>query len=69
VWWVSGVPVLLVPSGIEEDLTPPQLEAVLTHEVCHIRRRDNVTAAVHMIAEAVVLVSPAGVVDWIASCR
>jgi uncharacterized protein (TIGR03435 family) len=44
-------PVLLVPSGIEDDLTPRQLSAVLTHELCHIRRRDNLTAAVHMVAE------------------
>jgi bla regulator protein blaR1 len=46
-------PVLLIPSGIEKDLTPRQLAAVLAHELCHIRRRDNLTAAVHMIAETV----------------
>jgi uncharacterized protein (TIGR03435 family) len=56
-------PVLLVPSGIEDDLTPRQLTAVLTHELCHIRRRDNVTAAVHMIAEAVFWFYP--LVWWI----
>src|SRR5688572_4467876 len=56
-------PVLLVPSGIEDDLTPRQLAAVLTHELCHIRRRDNVTAAVHMIAEAVFWFHP--LVWWI----
>jgi uncharacterized protein (TIGR03435 family) len=58
-------PVLLVPSGIEDDLTPRQLASVLTHELCHIRRRDNVTAAVHMIAEAVFWFHP--VVWWIGS--
>jgi uncharacterized protein (TIGR03435 family) len=58
-------PVLLVPSGIEDDLTPRQLEAVLTHELCHIRRRDNLTAAVHMIAEAVFWFYP--LVWWIGS--
>ena len=58
-------PVLLVPSGIEEDLTARQLEAVLTHELCHIKRRDNVTAAVHMIAEAVFWFHP--LVWWIGS--
>ena len=58
-------PVLLVPSGIEDDLTPRQLAAVLTHELCHIRRRDNVTAAVHMIAEAVFWFYP--LVWWIGS--
>ena len=56
-------PLLLVPSGIEDDLTPPQLAAVLTHELCHIRRRDNATATVHMIAEAVFWFHP--VVWWI----
>jgi uncharacterized protein (TIGR03435 family) len=58
-------PVLLVPSGIEDDLTPRQLAAVLTHELCHIRRGDNVTAAVHMIAEAVFWFHP--LVWWIGS--
>src|SRR5688572_212855 len=58
-------PVLLVPSGIEDDLTPRQLACVLTHELCHIRRRDNVTAAVHMIAEAVFWFYP--LVWWIGS--
>ena len=56
-------PVLLVPSGIEDDLTPQQLASVLTHELCHIRRRDNVTAAVHMIAEALFWFHP--MVWWI----
>ena len=56
-------PVLLVPSGIEDDLTPRQLAAVLTHELCHVRRRDNVTAAVHMLAEAVFWFHP--LVWWI----
>jgi uncharacterized protein (TIGR03435 family) len=58
-------PVLLVPSGIEDDLAPRQLAAVLTHELCHIRRRDNVTAAVHMVVEAVFWFYP--VVWWIGS--
>ena len=58
-------PVLLMPSGIEDDLTPRQLAAVLTHELCHIRRRDNVTAAIHMIAEAVFWFYP--LVWWIGS--
>jgi uncharacterized protein (TIGR03435 family) len=58
-------PVMLVPSGIEDDLTPRQLAAVLTHELCHIKRRDNVTAAVHMIAEAVFWFHP--LVWWIGS--
>jgi uncharacterized protein (TIGR03435 family) len=58
-------PVLLVPSGIEDDLTPRQLAAVLTHELCHVRRRDNLTATVHMVAEAVFWFHP--LVWWIGS--
>jgi uncharacterized protein (TIGR03435 family) len=56
-------PVLLVPSGIEDDLTPRQLEAVLTHELCHVRRCDNLTAAVHMVAETLFWFYP--LVWWI----
>jgi bla regulator protein BlaR1 len=45
-------PVLLLPEGITERLTPAQLQPILAHELCHVRRRDNLTAAVHMIVEA-----------------
>ncbi|MGA3236868.1 MAG: M56 and DUF3738 domain-containing protein [Bryobacteraceae bacterium] len=46
-------PVLLLPRGIEDRLTPEQLQAILAHELCHIRRRDNLAAAVHLAVEAV----------------
>jgi len=46
-------PVLLWPQGISERLDNAQLEAVLAHEVCHVCRRDNLAAAVHMIVEAI----------------
>jgi bla regulator protein blaR1 len=45
-------PVLLLPSGISERLTDEQLEAVMVHELCHVRRRDNLAAALHMLVEA-----------------
>lgn len=45
-------PVLLLPQGIEDRLTAQQLQAILTHELCHVRRRDNLTSAIHMITEA-----------------
>src|SRR5688572_1079178 len=45
-------PVILLPEGIDGYLTAGQLTAVLAHEVCHVRRRDNITAAMHMLAEA-----------------
>jgi bla regulator protein BlaR1 len=51
-------PVLLLPAGLTENLTPPQLEAVVAHELCHVRRRDNLTAAMHMLVEAIVWFHP-----------
>jgi bla regulator protein blaR1 len=45
-------PVLILPEGIAEQLTTAQFESVLAHELCHARRRDNLTAAVHMLVEA-----------------
>lgn len=52
---VVGVlrPVLLLPEDIPKRLSPSQLEAVLAHELSHIKRRDNLTAAIHMVVEAV----------------
>jgi uncharacterized protein (TIGR03435 family) len=41
-------PVLVLPRGIVERLSTEQLDAIVTHELCHIRRRDNLTAALHM---------------------
>jgi TonB family protein len=46
-------PVLLLPQGIAEHLSAAQLDAVLAHELAHWRRRDNLTAAAHMLVEAV----------------
>jgi bla regulator protein BlaR1 len=46
-------PVLLLPEGITERLTEPQLQAILAHELCHVRRRDNLASAVHMVVEAI----------------
>jgi uncharacterized protein (TIGR03435 family) len=51
---VYGVwrPILLLPDGIANRLTPEELDAILAHELCHIRRRDNLAAAFHMAVEA-----------------
>ena len=46
-------PVLLVPRSIAQHLSQAQLDAVLEHELAHWRRRDNLTAATHMLVEAV----------------
>jgi len=44
-------PVLLLPQGITERLTPSEMNAILAHELCHVRRRDNLLAFLHMVAE------------------
>jgi bla regulator protein blaR1 len=46
-------PVLLLPQGIADHLTPDQFRAIVAHELCHVRRHDNLTAAIHMLVEAV----------------
>ena len=54
-----------MPEGILERLSPAQLQAVLAHEMCHVRRRDNLAAAVHMAVEAIFWFHP--LVWWIGS--
>lgn len=56
-------PVLLLPTGLIDHLSPPQLEAILAHEKCHFRRRDNLTASLHMVVEVLFWFHPA--VWWI----
>jgi len=56
-------PVLLLPEGILERLSPAQLQAILVHELCHARRRDNLAAALHMTVEALFWFHP--LVWWI----
>ena len=56
-------PVLLLPAGISDRLTGAQLEAIITHELCHVRRRDNLAAVLHMSVEAVFWFHP--LVWWI----
>ena len=58
-------PVLLWPRRISDHLSNEQVEAILAHEVAHVRRRDNLTAALHMIVQAVFWFYP--LVWWIGS--
>jgi bla regulator protein BlaR1 len=46
-------PVLLWPAKISEHLQDSHLRAILAHEVAHVRRRDNLAAALHMVVEAI----------------
>jgi beta-lactamase regulating signal transducer with metallopeptidase domain len=46
-------PVILLPDGIFNQLSATEIDAILRHELCHWRRRDNLLAALHMLVEAV----------------
>jgi TonB family protein len=39
-------PIVILPRGLEATLKPAELEAVLVHELVHLRRRDNLWSAV-----------------------
>jgi bla regulator protein blaR1 len=56
-------PVLLLPEGITDRLAPAHLDAILAHELCHVRRRDNLAAALHMAVEAIFWFHP--LVWWV----
>jgi uncharacterized protein (TIGR03435 family) len=45
-------PCLLLPEGIAGRLTPAQMQAILAHELCHVGRRDNLTAGIHLLVES-----------------
>jgi uncharacterized protein (TIGR03435 family) len=46
-------PALVWPEGISDRLEDSHLEAILAHEVWHVRRHDNLAAMVHMVVEAI----------------
>jgi bla regulator protein BlaR1 len=52
-------PVLVWPQGISARLDDAHVEAILAHEVWHVRRRDNLFAALHMLVEAIFWFHPA----------
>jgi len=56
-------PILLLPEGIGERLTSEQLQSIIAHELCHVRRRDNLVAAMHMLVESIFWFHP--LVWWI----
>ncbi len=51
---VVGVfrPVLLLPEGLPAHLSSKHLDAIIAHELCHVRWHDNLTALAHMVVEA-----------------
>ena len=56
-------PVLVWPEGISDRLEDSHLEAILAHEVWHVRRHDNLAAAIHMVVEAIFWFHP--LVWWV----
>jgi bla regulator protein blaR1 len=62
---VFGVfqPFLLLPDGLSELLPPEQFEAIVAHELCHVRRHDNLSSAIHMVVETLFWFHP--MVWWI----
>jgi uncharacterized protein (TIGR03435 family) len=56
-------PVLLLPQDLQQQLGAEQLRAVLAHELCHVRRHDNLTAAIHMGVQALFWFHP--LVWWV----
>jgi bla regulator protein blaR1 len=58
-------PKLVWPRGISQRLNEAQIEAIVAHELAHVRRRDNLTAALHMFVEAIFWFHP--IVWWLQS--
>jgi bla regulator protein blaR1 len=45
-------PVLLWPEAMRGQVSEAHIEAIVAHELCHARRRDNLSALLHMLVEA-----------------
>jgi bla regulator protein blaR1 len=58
-------PLMLWPDRLSERLENEHIEGILAHELVHVRRHDNLTAAIHMLVEAVFWFHP--MVWWIES--
>ena len=56
-------PVILIPRILFDSLSDSELEHVVLHELCHLRRRDDWTNLVQRLIEAVLPIQP--VVYWI----
>lgn len=55
-------PVLLWPAGLSNRLDDAQIDAIMVHEAEHVRRRDNLTTAIHALVEALFWFHP--LVRW-----
>ena len=52
-------PTILLPMSLMAGLSPDQLEAILTHELAHIRRYDHLVNILQRIVEATLFFHPA----------
>jgi beta-lactamase regulating signal transducer with metallopeptidase domain len=51
-------PTVLLPAGLMARLSGAERDSILAHELSHLRRRDNFTAAIHMAVEALFWFTP-----------
>ncbi|TDO24703.1 M56 family metallopeptidase [Pedobacter duraquae] len=58
-------PLVLIPAGLLSGLPPAQIEAVLLHELAHIKRNDYLTNLLQTITEAIFFFNPG--LLWISS--
>ena len=61
--WGVFTPTLVWPERIADHLSPEQIEAIVAHEVMHVKRRDNLAATLHMAVQALFWFHP--MVWWI----
>ena len=59
-------PVILLPAATLSGLTPGQLEAILAHELAHVRRLDYLVNAFQCLVETLMFYHP--VAWWISRC-
>jgi len=56
-------PAILLPIAALASLTPDQVEAILAHELAHIRRHDYAVNVLQTLAETLLFLPPVGLVD------
>ena len=62
--WIR--PMVLVPASALAGLTPDQLDAILAHELAHVRRHDYFVNLLQTVVETLLFYHPA--VWWISKC-
>ena len=66
VWFLGGRPRVILPAQLVERLDADAREAILAHELAHVRRRDHLTRLLELVATTVFWWHP---VVWWASRR